>query len=65
MVSINDFWANLSVVCIAADPNNPQNYVCELVNLLHKIMFRSMETTNGGATWTQIFISKYLYPTRY
>lgn len=54
---INDFWANLSVVCIASDPNNPQiMYVGTGESSTQDNVGAGIwKTTNGGATWTQIF----------
>lgn len=60
---INDFWANLSVVCIAADPNNPQiMYVGTGESSTQDNVGAGIwKTTNGGATWTQIFAPANTY----
>lgn len=60
---INDFWANLSVVCIAADPNNPQIiYVGTGESSTQDNVGAGIwKTTNGGATWTQIFAPANTY----
>jgi len=60
---INDFWANLSVVCIAADPNNPQiMYVGTGESSTQDNVGAGIwKTTNGGATWTQIFAPAITY----
>ena len=60
---ISDFWANLSVVCIAADPNNPQiMYVGTGESSTQDNVGAGIwKTTNGGATWTQIFAPAITY----
>lgn len=60
---INDFWANLSVVCIASDPNNPQiMYVGTGESSTQDNVGAGIwKTTNGGATWTQIFAPENTY----
>lgn len=60
---INDFWANLSVVCIAADPNNSQiMYVGTGESSTQDNVGAGIwKTTNGGATWTQIFAPANTY----
>lgn len=54
---INDFWANTSISCIASDPNNPQIiYVGTGESSTDDAIGSGVwRTTNGGATWTQIF----------
>lgn len=60
---INDFWANLSVVCIASDPNNSQiMYVGTGESSTQDNVGAGIwKTTNGGTTWTQIFSSSNTY----
>lgn len=54
---INDFWANLSVVCIASDPNNPQIiYVGTGESSTQDNVGAGIwRSSDGGATWVQIF----------
>lgn len=60
---VNDFWANLSVVCIASDPNNSQiMYVGTGESSTQDNVGAGIwKTTNGGSTWTQIFSSSNTY----
>lgn len=54
---VNDFWANTSISCIASDPNNPQViYVGTGESCTGDAIGSGIwKSTNGGATWTQIF----------
>ena len=60
---INDFWANLSVVCIAADPNDPKiMYVGTGESSTYDNVGAGIwKTTDGGITWTQIFAPANTY----
>lgn len=54
---INDFLANTSISCITADPNNPQVFYAGTGESMTSDAIGAgvWKTTNGGATWTQIF----------
>jgi hypothetical protein len=60
---LSTFWANTSVVCITYDPNNPQVfYVGTGESSTTDVVGSGIwKTTDGGATWTQIFTIPVTY----
>ncbi len=60
---LSTFWANTSVVCITSDPNNPQVfYVGTGESSTTDVVGSGIwKTTDGGATWTQIFTIPVTY----
>ncbi|SDJ54871.1 T9SS type A sorting domain-containing protein [Chryseobacterium jejuense] len=60
---LSTFWANTSVVCITYDPTNPQTFYIGTGESSTSDVVGSgiWKTTDGGATWTQIFTVPVTY----
>jgi Secretion system C-terminal sorting domain len=51
----DDFWDNLAVSCIAADPNNPQIFYVGTGEFEWTVRGGGIwKTTNGGTNWTRL-----------
>lgn len=62
---VNDFWDNLSISCIAADPNN--NQVMYVGTGEFEFFVRGggiWKTTNGGTTWARLTTTTNFYEIR-
>ncbi len=56
-VAVNDFWANMAITCITADPNNSQTFYVGTGEGWGTGSSRGAgiwKTTDGGSTWNQL-----------